>query len=56
LALKEIDVNGINSKVAFEIAQEATTLATLIHPNIIQYIDSFLENDHFHIVTEYCQV
>ena len=42
--------------MAIDIAQEATTLATLSHPNIIKYFDSFRENDFFYIITEYCQV
>jgi serine/threonine protein kinase len=67
LALKEIEINEkdnqINVTEAFEIAQEATTLATLKHPNIIQYYDSFFlekkkESDEsfFYIITEYCDV
>ena len=62
MALKEIKVRikNFDVKQAFELAQEATNLAKLSHPNIIKYHDSFfIENhpcDYFYIITELCEV
>ena len=39
-----------------EITKEATDLASLNHPNIIKYIDSFRDGNFYSIVTEYCEV
>ena len=39
-----------------EIGKEATDLASLTHPHILQYVDSFLDGDFYCIVTEYCEV
>jgi serine/threonine protein kinase len=55
-ALKEIDALGIDTKEAFTIAKEATMLASLNHNNILKFHDSFLDNDFFYIVTQYCSV
>jgi serine/threonine protein kinase len=38
------------------IAEEATVLASLTHPNIIMYYDSFSYEKYFCIITEYCNV
>ena len=54
--MKKIDTFGISVAKAFEIAQEATTLASLSHPNIIKYHDSFCLDDNFCIITDYCDV
>jgi serine/threonine protein kinase len=54
--MKEIELDDVNVNEAIDIAQEATTLATLSHPNIIKYYDSFREGEYFYIITEYCEV
>ena len=54
--MKKIDLDNVDTNLAIDIAQEATTLATLSHPNIIKYFDSFREGNFFYIITEYCQV
>jgi len=47
-------MNIVNKVV--EITKEATNLARLTHPYILQYVDSFLDGDFYCIVTEYCEV
>jgi NIMA (never in mitosis gene a)-related kinase len=54
--MKEIELDDVGANEAIDIAQEATTLATLSHPNIIKYYDSFREGECFYIITEYCEV
>jgi serine/threonine protein kinase len=54
--MKEIELDDVGANEAIDIAQEATTLATLSHPNIIKYYDSFREGEYFYIITEYCEV
>ena len=54
--MKKIDTFGISANRAFDIAQEAITLASLSHPNIIKYYDSFRQEDYFCIITDYCDV
>ena len=39
-----------------EITKEATNLARLTHPYILQYVDSFRDGNFYCIVTEYCEV
>ena len=35
---------------------EAKLLSKLDHPNVLRYFDSFVEEDYFYIITEYCEV
>ncbi len=55
-AMKRIDLDDIDKNKAFQIAEEAIILATLSHPNIIKYYDSFRDEEFFYIITEYCEV
>ena len=54
--MKRIDLDDVDANRAIDIAQEATTLATLTHPNIIKYYDSFRDDEFFYIITEFCEV
>jgi len=54
--MKRIDLDDIDTNKAFQIAEEAIILATLSHPNIIKYYDSFRDEEFFYIITEYCEV
>jgi len=62
-AIKRIDLQKlvgdekleIINKV-LEIGKEATDLASLTHPHILQYVDSFRDGNFYCIVTEYCEV
>jgi serine/threonine protein kinase len=57
-ALKKIDIERLKEFKITEliIAQEATILASLKHPNIILFYDSFSWENYFCIITEYCNV
>ena len=54
--MKRIDLGDIDAVKAIDIGQEATTLASLSHVNIIKYFDSFRNEEYFYIITEFCEV
>ena len=58
--MKKIDVYGIKENAALDVAKEAITLASLSHPNILKYYDSFrdttVDSNFFCIITEFCDV
>ena len=54
--MKRMDLDNVDSIRAIDIAQEATTLASLSHPHIIKYFESFRDNEYFYIITEFCDV
>ena len=54
-AIKKINFKNISDKDKDHIANEIKLLEDLNHPNIIQYIESFLdEENYFNIVMDYC--
>ena len=52
--IKIIDVQNLPEKVALEALKEIELMYTLDSPYIVQYIDSFVENDMVNIIIEYC--
>ena len=56
--MKKIDIERLKELKITEliIGQEATLLASLNHPNIILFFDSFSYENYFCIITEYCNV
>lgn len=49
-ALKEVDMRGKKQSEREESVNEIRLLASVRHPNIIRYRDSFFDNDHLFIV------
>jgi serine/threonine protein kinase len=54
--LKEISISDMESDESIESVQEAQLLSKLDNPYILKYHESFLDEDFFCIVTEYCEV
>lgn len=54
--MKKISLHELSEKERFESERECKLLAGLSHQNILEYVDSFLENDTLHIVTQYCEI
>lgn len=52
---KKIGLTGLNDKEILYSYQEAKVLHSLYHPNIVRYIESFMENNELIIVMEYCE-
>ncbi|XP_039593313.1 serine/threonine-protein kinase Nek11 [Polypterus senegalus] len=53
--LKEISVGNLGPNDTVQAHQEAQLLSQLQHPNIVKFYSSFLEQDKFCIITEYCE-
>lgn len=53
--LKEISCPDMESDETFDVDREATLLRNLNHPGIVRFHDSFLDNDCYCIVTEFCE-
>ncbi|XP_053570274.1 serine/threonine-protein kinase Nek11 [Bombina bombina] len=53
--LKEIAVGELNPNETVQANQEAQLLSKLDHPAIVKFHASFLENESFCIITEYCE-
>lgn len=55
-ALKEISVGELNPNETFQANVEAQLLSKLNHPAIVKFHASFVEQNNFCIITEYCEV
>jgi serine/threonine protein kinase len=55
-AMKELNQPVRSPKDIKEYQDEINILEKLDHKNILKYVDSFLENERFYIITEYCHV
>ncbi|GBG32731.1 Serine/threonine-protein kinase Nek1 [Hondaea fermentalgiana] len=55
LVVKKIPLNSLSEKERRDAESECKLLAKLQHPNIVDYIDSFLEDEALHLVTQYCE-
>ena len=53
---KKIILDALNEKERAGAVQEAEVLKKLAHPNIVQYIESFMESGILCIIMEYCEV
>ncbi|XP_036917191.1 serine/threonine-protein kinase Nek11 isoform X3 [Sturnira hondurensis] len=53
--LKEISVGELNPNETVQANLEAQLLSRLNHPAIVKFHASFVEQDHFCIITEYCE-
>lgn len=55
LVVKKIPLGSLTEKERKESEAESKLLKRLHHQNILEYVDSFLENDTLHIITQYCE-
>eukprot|EP00794_Sanderia_malayensis_P018887 gene18887-20789_t len=53
--LKEIPVGDLQPDETVSAVREARLLSTLDHPGIVKFHDSFIDGEHFCIVTEFCE-
>ncbi|KAH0503569.1 Serine/threonine-protein kinase Nek11 [Microtus ochrogaster] len=53
--LKEISVGELNPNETVQASVEAQLLSKLNHPAIVKFHASFVEQDNFCIITEYCE-
>lgn len=53
--LKEIFVGELQPDETVDAMREARLLSNLNHPNIVKFLDSFIDGEFFCIVTEYCE-
>lgn len=53
--LKEIYVGELQPDETVDAMREARLLSNLNHPNIVKFLDSFIDGEFFCIVTEYCE-
>ncbi|UJR28665.1 hypothetical protein I4U23_009894 [Adineta vaga] len=53
--LKAIYVDDVSPNESLNAEHEAAILARLRHPNIVRFYDSFIDENYFCIVTEYCE-
>jgi calcium-dependent protein kinase len=52
-AVKSIDKTKLSAKKIKNLSREIEVLASLDHPNIIKYYETYNDDHYFHIVTEY---
>jgi serine/threonine protein kinase len=54
LVVKKIPMAALSDKERKEAGLEIQLLSKLSHPNVVQYVTSFLEDEVLHIVTAFC--
>ena len=54
-AIKKIPIKGLNDEEIEKIKNEAKILSNIDNENIVKYYDSFIDNDSFNMVMEYCE-
>ena len=55
IAVKELNLNGVEEKQKKIILAESTILSTINHPNVVKYYFSYNDKDCFCIAMEYCE-
>jgi len=53
---KKIFVGNLEPHETVDASNEANLLRHLDHPAIVKFYDSFVEDEFFYIITEYCEV
>ena len=53
--LKEISVGDLQPDETVDAMHEANLLRNLDHPGIVKFHDSFIDQENFCIITEYCE-
>ena len=53
-ALKKVNLSSLKDKEKTAALREVQLLASLSHPNLVAYKESFIENNHLYLVMEYC--
>jgi len=54
--IKNIPLLALSEKERGDAESECHVLAKLHHPNIVEYVDSFVEDDALHLVTDFCEL
>jgi len=54
LVIKKIPMSTLSEKERRDAGSEIQLLSRLQHPNVVQYVTSFVEDDVLHIVTAFC--
>jgi len=54
--VKRIPLHSLREKEKEDAERECKLLSQLHHPNIVEYVDSFVEDGCLHLVTEYCEL
>ena len=54
-AIKQMKLNKISLNIE-EVKNEAKIMASLFHPFIVKYFNYFINENYFHIVSEFCEV
>jgi len=52
--VKEIPINILNEEERESTLRESQFLKSLCHPNIVEYVDSFVEGDYMFMIMSYC--
>jgi serine/threonine protein kinase len=47
-------ISQLSQEERKEVSQEISIMAKIVHPNIVKFYYSFIENDYIHIIMEYC--
>ena len=53
--MKVISLNGLPEKDVKGAFREATLLSQVRHPNVVEYLDAWVENNHLYIVMAHCR-
>lgn len=53
--VKKVALGMLNEEEQEKALREVELLRSLKHPNVVEYVDSFIEDEMLHIVMEYCE-